>query len=417
MKTERKELKSLLMNFLSLVVVQGTNYIVPLLTFPYLVRVLGTTGYGAIAYTLAFNQYLVIFSGWGFNLSAPKEVVKYRNDPKQLDIVFSSVILLKLILMCISFFILVISIELVPKLCEYKELVYFTFGVVIGQAIIPTWFFQGIEKMKWITVVNAIAKLFYALALILIVKEEKDITLVPILNSAGYLIAGIVGLFLCIKNFKVKLLYPGMNNLIYHFKSSFQFFVSRVSVSIYTASNVFVIGTFGSVEMAGIYSVAEKLYQALQGIYHPLVNALYPFIIRKKDVRIFSKIFIGSIVANILFVVSFYLLADNIFLLLFKNYSIESVKLFKLLTLVCIVIVPSILLGYPFLAAFGHPKFANLSVAIASLVHLCSLTILVLTNNIVLEYIVVALFLTEIIVLIIRIYGSVKYKLWIKYQN
>ena len=67
---EKKELKGLFHNFISLVVVLGTNYLVLLLTFPYLVRVLGTSGYGAMAYSLAFVQYLVIFTGWGVRFIA-----------------------------------------------------------------------------------------------------------------------------------------------------------------------------------------------------------------------------------------------------------------------------------------------------------------------------------------------------------
>lgn len=409
---EKKELKGLLHNFISLVVVQGTNYLVPLLTFPYLVRVLGTSGYGAIAYSLAFIQYLVIFTGWGFNLSAPREVVRNKDDKRQLDILFSSVLILKLLLLIVSFVILYVSILFIPSLTELKELVYFTFGVVAGQAIMPTWFFQGLEKMKWITLVNAISKISYAVALFLFVKDEKDIIYVPIFNSFGYIVAGVVGLILCVKKFRVNFVYPGYKELKYFFVTSFQFFVSRVSVSIYTSSNLFVIGTFGTLEMAGIYSVAEKLYQAMQGIYHPLVNALYPFIIRIKDKKIYLKVFITSIVVNLIFVVCVYYCAEFLFSLLFHDYSIESVKLFKLLTMLSVITVPSILLGYPFLAALGHPKFTNFTVVVASLVHLIILLLLVIIGQVEPLYIVVALFITESIVLGMRIYGSIKYQLW-----
>ena len=402
-------------NFISLVVLQGANYILPLITLPYLVKVLGTENYGIIAYSLAIIQYFVIMSDFGFNLSAPREIALYQENNKKVSEVFSSILILKFSIALIGLLILFLFINLFSKLQEYENILLLTYGVVIGRSLLPVWLFQGMEKMKLITYVNILSRLIYLILIFIFVNNENDIALVPLFNSTGFILAAIVGLFLSFKNFNVKFYFPSVRVLHLYLKDSFNFFLSRISVSIYTISNTFVIGTFGSMEMAGIYAIAEKLFNALQGVYHPLVNALYPFITKEQSSKLFKKIFSISVISNVIMVITVFFFANKLFAMVFSSYVEESIYVFKILIIACLIIAPSIVLGYPFLAAFGHPKFANFSVILPSILHMIFLGILVLFNSVNVTYIAYLVILTESIVLTIRLYGSFKYKLW-KYE-
>ena len=405
-------MKRLIENFFSLIVLQGAYYIIPLITFPYLVSVLGVEKYGLILYSLAFTQYFVIISAYGFNLYAPREIALLSNDKNKINELFSSVLIIKLLIVTSGFFIVLFCIYYIPKFSEYKEIFLFTYGVVIGQALSPVWFFLGIEKMKIITLINVLSRTIYTISIFVFIHSARDIVLIPVFNSIGYIVAGIFGIYIARKFYSIKIFFPDKNILFFHLKKSFSFFVSRISVSIYTFSNVFVIGTFGSIELAGIYGIAEKLFNALQGIYDPLVNVLYPFITKEKNVKLFKKIFLFAILVNTIGLIIVYYNATGLFVLLFKNFNVLGVTIFKILLIACFFIVPSSLLGYPFLAALGYPKFTNFSVSISSLFHLIVLTMLVLTGNVKLIYFSIAVILTVLMVLGIRIYGIVKFNLW-----
>jgi polysaccharide transporter, PST family len=90
-------------NIASLFVLHGANYVLPLITVPYLVRVLGPENFGRIAFVQAFIQYFVVLTDYGFNLSATRAVALVRDDPAKLSSLFSAVMIVKAALMTIGF--------------------------------------------------------------------------------------------------------------------------------------------------------------------------------------------------------------------------------------------------------------------------------------------------------------------------
>jgi PST family polysaccharide transporter len=407
-----KDKSRLLKNTISLILVQGGNYIVPLLTFPFLVRIFGVESYGIIAYSVAISQYFTIFAGFGLDLYAPRELALAQDDKEEINQIFSKVFTFKVSLLLVSFLTLLALTMMVPIFMEYQLILLSGFSIVIAQTLSPIWFFQGIEEMKWITVINLSSKFSYAIVLFAFFNGDSNIIWVPFVNGLTQFLSASLGLFLIFNKFDVKYSIPSFSVLLDVAKSSWPFFMSRISVSLYTVSNTFFLGTFGNMHMAGIYAMAEKLFTAMQGVYHPLVNALYPYISRNRDLKLFKKIIYSAAVLNMVFVSVVYVLADVIFSILFNDYSVEAVTTFRLLVLVALLIPISILLGYPFLGAFGHTKFTNYSVVFSSLFHIVALISLTVTKHLSIENVIYTLMFTELFVLLIRIGGVKKYNLW-----
>ncbi len=399
-------------NFISLAVLQGVNYALPLLTVPYLFRILSVEKYGLINFANAFIQYFIVFTDFGYNLSATKNIAESRNDGFRLSQIFNRVMFSKLLLLLIGFVAMIFIVFGFDKFSSDKALYLYTYGMVIGNVLFPVWFFMGMERMKFITIITIITRVLSLIPIFLLIKSGDDYLLVPIINSAGSILSGIISIILVTRIFKIQYKLPSLNEILLSLKESSQYFLSRVSVSVYTISNIFTLGLFNNNTMVGYYSAAEKLFIALQNAYVPVNNSLYPYMAKTKSLVVFKKIFWFITIANTIIVAGLFIYSKDLLYLIYKIQNRESLLVFRLLLIACLLIIPSILLGYPFLGAMGHSKFVNNSVISSSIFHLCGLIFLVLTQNLTIYSVAAMLIITEGIVCGIRLWGAFKFNLF-----
>jgi len=269
--------KRLISNFLSLSVLQGTNLLLPLVTFPYLVRVLGVEKFGLISFALATVAYFEILTDYGFDLSATRQISIHRADPTKVTTIFSSVLTIKAMLSLVSFLLLSILVFSFSKFSAFFLVYYFTFGRVLGKSIFPVWFFQGMERMRITTYLNILAKSIFTAAIFLFVKNEDDFLLVPIFNSLGFVAAGIVAIIQIRLGFGIRFKIQSRAELLEQLRDGWHIFVSRIYVNIYTTTNTFLLGVLTNNVIVGYYAVASKIIEAITTLFGPANNAIYPY--------------------------------------------------------------------------------------------------------------------------------------------
>jgi PST family polysaccharide transporter len=186
--------KVLFKNFTSLSLLQIANYLFPLITLPYLVRVLGPEKYGLVNFAAAFAMYFAIITDYGFNLSATQDISVNRKNPERTSQIFSAVISIKMILFFISAILFTIIVFIFPIFKKDLLLFAITFVSVFGTALFPIWFYQGIEKMNYILVINVTVRTILTALIFLFIKQESDYILFAILNSISFVAIGVVGL-------------------------------------------------------------------------------------------------------------------------------------------------------------------------------------------------------------------------------
>ena len=399
-------------NFVSLFSLQGINLILPFITLPYLGRILGAENYGVVLMVYAVMQYLFVLCDYGFNLSATKDISIYREDKQKINLIFSNIYYIKLILIILTFLILVIGIFSLEGLRDHKIAYFFGFGIVIGQALNPVWLFQGLEDMKYITRINVIAKGLFTILIFVAIKNENDYYYVPLLYSIGFIVGGLFSLYFALTQFSIKWVSPNVREIKRLINNSTQYFLSRSAAALYTSSNTFVAGMALGNYYAGIFGAAEKLFTAMTVIYSPLGDALYPYMAKNRNLKLFKRIFLYAIIVNTLIAIGTYIFSEAIILLVFGPDFSESAELLRLFSILAIIFVPTVMIGYPFLGALGKEKYANYSVVFASLLHISLL--IILFNHLTVSSIVYLLLFTQIIVFVIRMIGANKLRLILK---
>ncbi len=317
---------------------QTANFLLPLLTLPYLVRVLGANLFGLVMFAQTFALFFNVLVDFGFNLSATREVSLHRNDRAKLSQIFSSVMSIKFLLIILSIFLITLIVTFVPRFQMDWKIYYFSFGMVIGQALFPVWYFQGIEKMKIITYINILAKTIFTLLIFLVIKEDSDYLLVPIINAAGFIIAGLIGLSIALKN--VTILKPKKVESLKLFRESSQLFVSNLSVTLYTLTNTLILGLFTNNTMVGIYASMEKLVIAVKNLYTPFFQAIFPWVSSKTKheiITIVKKLILPLSIIGFLAFFIIFIAAKPILNLIYNNELIsEYSSVFKILGLIAI---------------------------------------------------------------------------------
>lgn len=335
---KNSEEKLVLHNFFSLVLLQGANYILPLIILPYLVRVLGAEKFGLVMFAQSFAVFFNVFVDFGFNISGTREISLARENKVKVGAIFSAIMIIKLGLLIVAFCLLFLITNLFTRFSIDAEIYLLSFGVVIGQALFPIWFFQGVEKMKIVTFVNILSKVIFTVLVFFLINTELDYHKVPIFNSLGFIVSGLLGFLLSFKYFEFTL--PSIKLIKQLLTDSFSLFVSNLASSCYTASNVFILGLFSGNTIAGVYSAMEKLILAVKNVYVPLYQALYPWVSRKKDLEkevIISKIMPPVFFVSTLITIVILIFSKSILSLVYDDNLITSyADVFRILSFISI---------------------------------------------------------------------------------
>ena len=377
-KSITEEIKRLLVNFFSLAVIRGSTMILPLITLPYLVRVLGAENFGLLSFSLAIIMYFNIFVSFGFELSATREISIYRDNMEKVSEIFSSVMIIKSIFLLLSLFLLSIVVMVFDSVKLNATLYFVTFGVVVGNALFPVWFFQGMEKMKYITYFTISAKIFYTLFIFVLVHEKSDYIYVPLLNSIGLIVSGIVSIWIILKYHPVYFFFPSVTTIIHHVKDSSQFFLSRVANQGSKYYATMIIGLYFGNTIVGYYSMIQKLLQAFGSLGGIVAQTIYPYMSKTKNIVMYKKIFMIVVSISIIIWISILYLHNLIIDLVFHLQNEMMSNMFLIMFSGAIFGIISALIGYPLLAAMGYTKYANNSLIIASVINVVYITLVVL---------------------------------------
>lgn len=375
-KINQPEKKRLFDNIFSLYVLQGANYILPLLTIPYLIRTIGIDYFGLLAFSTATIGYLLLITDYGFNLSATQQISIYRNDNAKINEIFSAIISIKIFLIIFTFSILCTLVLCVGKFNEHSEIYFLTFGLVVGQSLFPIWLFQGMEKIKIITLLNFFTRIFITACIFIFIKKREDYFIVPILNTIGMITASFLSIYISYKLFNIKIKIVSSEMIKHQLKEGWYIFTSTLYISSYTLSTIFILGLFTNNTVVGYFSAVDKIIQSLKGLYHPISQSLYPFLSKKytedKSYGLFllRKILFSCGAAMFITSILTFFFAKNIINIIYGKEQETMVLLLKIMAFLPFIVTLNDIIGILWLLGNGYKKEVNQTVKLASCLHI-----------------------------------------------
>jgi PST family polysaccharide transporter len=412
LKNRAAKHSSFIKNFSYLSALQIFNLILPLITFPYLIRVLGKETYGLVVFAQALISYLAILVGFGFNISGTKEVSIHRNDKTKLSEIVSSILILKLMLMLVAFLILGVLMFFIPRTHGYITLFLLSMWVCLYDVIFPIWYFQGVEQMKYIAFITMASRLSFLGLIFIFIHAPEDFLFVPLLYGLGALVAGSIAMIIIFIKHKIQFKTQSYSILKYYFKDSIPIFVSNVSISLYVNTNKIIAGAFLGMAEVAYYDLAEKLTTVLKIPQNILSQTLFPKISKEKNLGFIKRLFRMTVILNMgLFFLSL-IFVKFIILILGGTQMLPAQTVVIILTITVPIIAMSNIFGIQLLIPFGYSKLFSRVVFTSALFYILQMFILWITIGFSVESISIATVNNEIFCCAYLFYYCKKCKLW-----
>lgn len=404
--------KTIAQNTGYLTIIEFVHLLLPFVALPYVLRTIGTERYGMVAFAQTIVSYFTIVINYGLDIYAVKEVAVNRDNKENLDDIVSTVISVKMILFILSFGVFLMGLVFVPFMAQHKFLMFCALGPWMLEIFFPIWFFQGVEKMKYVTIVNCMSLLFYTVTVFVFVHQESDYEYVALLQSLGQFIAGLVAFYCLLIVEKVSLHIPPLSIVKKVFKQSFPFWLSRVSSVFNMNLAKTVSGLVLSMESVAAFDLAQKVINALLIPTRMLNKAAYPHIARTQNRKFATKFLcVVSLVALVLSLVT--CIVAPFIIEFFSGYSmLEAIVILRILCIYAFSTSIVICIGGCMLVSFGYPEPFNHSVIISTFFLCFIYFILYIFNVQTSSAFALALVLTDLFVLIFRAYHCRKYGLF-----
>ncbi len=350
-------------NALALYAVQFAGYVLPIITLPYLARVLRPSTWGLVAFSQAFSWWIVLLLEYGFNFSATREVARNASNKERVGEIVASVVSAKVLLCGL---VALVAVLVAPHVSAFKAHPNFLFWAVLSsilRAFSPLWLFQGTEQMPrraWIDIATGV---FYVVLVVCLVRSPSQGWLVLALQAATNLLGS--GLLLVSVYRQVKWLKPSLPYAVGALKMGASMFLFCCAVSLYTTANTVVLGLFVNSTLVSFYAGPERILKAAQGLLGPMAQAVYPRIDRLRaehsqsaDVMLRYTLVIMLSAGLAVGVLTFLLAPLAVRLLLGPQY-LPAIPVLRILAGVIPVVALSIVFGMQCMLPLGMDREFN----------------------------------------------------------
>lgn len=359
-------------NYLYNVIYQVFIIIVPLLTIPYLSRILGPSGIGINSYTGSIVQYFVLLGSIGVGLYGNRLIAYVRDNQVKMSKVFYEIFILRLLTLCLAYLLFVAFLTING---QYHTYYLFQSIAIVAAAFDISWFFMGIENFKVTVLRNFIVKLLALFSIFLFVKSHNDLNIYILITVLSTLIGNLT-FFPSLHRYLVKVNYRELRPLK-HLKQSLVMFIPQIAIQIYWVLNKTMLGLLDSVTSSGFFDQSDKIVKLVLAIATATGTVMLPRVANAFANREYSKIkeylYVGfSFVSAISIPMMFGLIAitPKFVPLFFTSQFSDVIPVLMIESIAIIFIAWSNAIGNQYLLPTNQNKSYTVSVIIGAIVNL-----------------------------------------------
>lgn len=368
-----KNHKRLLSNFSYLAILEVFILVAPLITYPYLVRVLGRDLYGWVITAQITASYCTVLIDFGFKRISARHIATNSDNPVKMGEVISAILTLRWGLWLLSFLIYFSVIWLIPSYREQLLLFLYSFLTTLSSVLFLDFYFQGIENMKYITIINIIVRGLFVAATFIVITSPADYIYVPLLWSIGYVLGGVISIWIVFYRHKIHFAVPRKKVLKQHLREGSIIFASDAMLTIKDKLNYNIMGAMIGMSDIVVYDIGSKISNILLKPVTILNTALFPKMSKRPSVATAKRAMAIILISSTLLVV-----LANIFIPWIVQFFIAEVidlKAVRLYTLVPIILGISSFISINVFYTFGKDKLILKSTYITTIGYLLCLAI------------------------------------------
>ena len=262
-------------NGMWLYVLQLFNTVIPLLTLPYITRILGATEYGYFSVAYNLIGYFMVVVEYGFHMSGARKASLVKNIG-ELYVTFTSIIIARLFLCLICFVCAAVYSLFFIESAKNTLCLLLLFFIPLGMVLQQNWLFQGLQQMKYITIASVIARLLSLVCIFMFVRDENDLAVYCICYSLTTVVIGVVETVLAITKLNMRVVRIKLSDIINELKSGWYVFTTALSSKVFSAFGITVLGFLSTEYSVGIYSAIYKIPQMVLLLWNPVSQVMYP---------------------------------------------------------------------------------------------------------------------------------------------
>lgn len=339
----------------------------PLVTLPYLTRVLSIETYGFVAYVKAYASYVQLFLDFGFLLSATAAVSLLRSRAADIGRIVGDTVVEKLLLAVVAAAGTALAVSLLPILTRDPAFVWLYFASCVASISVLDFLYRGLEKMEYAAAPFILAKAIVVALTFILIRDEGDLLLLPILEIAGNLAAGAVS-FMLLRTLDISLGVSGLRRWLRDLWESSVYFISNFATTVFGALTTLVVGVVLNLEDVAFWSIAMMFVATAKALYGPVSNSLYPHMVQSRDISLLHKVAVWSSLPLLAFCGLLFFFGGDIAALVMGAGYHASGDVIRALTPVLFFSYFSMLYGWPALGPIGKAQAATLTTIVAAVV-------------------------------------------------
>lgn len=291
----------LVKNFLSLLSLRGLEFLIPLLTLPYLLRTIGVENYGLVGFSYSFALFFGAIVQFGFGVTATRDIARNRHNLIAIGQLYSNILTCSGLLALGALVISMLLVLIFSNLRDLWQLHLLSLSQVLIQSIFPVWFFQGMERMAYIAYLNLASKSILVIGLLFFVHAPDDYICVPLINIISVSLVLCSSIWIVKRDFNISLQKPKWEEVKKSFICGRHAFVNQFAPNLYNNSTTFLLGLFSGGYALGLFSAATKIVDAVSSIGYIASNTFLPYLSRSiKNHEIFKRIMLaGGLVGSL----------------------------------------------------------------------------------------------------------------------